>query len=178
MKIIFISLRSFLFFSILLGGLYPITVTVLGQLLSPIRSGGSLIKQDDKVLGSELVGQKFSSPGYFWSRPSVSEYNPMSSAGSQRSGTDSVLKKAYEDRLLSLGGKAPADLLFASGSGLDPHISEEAAHFQKKRILMVRKISEADLNQMIRKATDERFLGFMGQPRVNVLKLNILLDKK
>jgi K+-transporting ATPase ATPase C chain len=147
-------------------------------MLSPIRSGGSILKVHDKVIGSELIGQKFTSEKYFWGRPSAADYNPISSSASQRSGTDAVLKKAYEDRLKKMGENAPADLLFASGSGLDPHISVEAANFQKHRINQVRGIAEKDLNQMIATATEERFLGFMGQPRVNVLKLNLLLDKK
>lgn len=178
MKVITISIRSLLFFTLFLGGLYPVTITVLGKILSPIRSGGSLLKSQDKVIGSELIGQKFTSQKYFWGRPSTNDYNPMSSSASQRSGTDSTLKTTYLERVGSLGEKAPVDLLFASGSGLDPHISVEAAHYQKERIIQVRGITEADLNLLIQKATEERFLGFMGQPRVNVLKLNLLLDNK
>lgn len=148
----------------------------LGSVLSPIRSHGSLLKKGNVAIGSELIGQKFSLERYFWSRPSEGNYNTLSSAASQRSATDSKLKSAYLQRT-SENPSAPADLLWASGSGLDPHISVEAAIFQKPRILRSRKLSEEKVDEAIRMATDERFLGFMGQPRVNVLELNMKLDQ-
>lgn len=176
MNNILVSIRSLLFFSLLLGGVYPMVVMVLGSVLSPIRSHGSLLKIGDTVIGSELIGQKFSQNKYFWPRPSAADYVPLNSMASQRSATDKQLKDDYLNRLKRSPG-APSDLLWASGSGLDPHISIASAQYQKPRVLSSRKISEEKLDEAIRNSTEDRFLGFMGQPRVNVLELNLYLDK-
>lgn len=172
-----VSIRSLLLFTILLGGIYPVTITLMSSILSPIRSHGSLLKSEQGVIGSELIGQNFTMPHYFWPRPSMAGYDPMKSSASQRSGTDANLKKDYQGRK-STNPQMPNDLLWASASGLDPHISLESALFQKKRVMESRGISEDQIDMYIRMATKERFLGFMGQPRINVLELNLLLDKK
>ena len=163
--------------TLLLGVAYPLTITVLGKFAFPVRSQGSLFVTDDKVVGSELIAQKFTGAGYFWSRPSAIDFAAQSSGASQKSVTSGELKKAYEERLNFLGEGAPIDLLWASGSGLDPHISVGAAKFQVPRIAKTRNVSEEKLLGLIKNETEERFLGFMGQPRLNVLELNRILDK-
>lgn len=178
MKVTMISLRYLFFMTILLGGVYPFLVLGIGEVLFPIRSQGSLIKEGDKIIGSELIAQKFTQDKYFWSRPSAIDYSAQSSGASQKSGTSQDLKLAYDERVKILGEKAPIDMLTASGSGLDPHISIESAVYQKVRVKEARKITDKEIDMMISMATEERFLGFMGQPRVNVLKLNQLLDKR
>ena len=177
MQILLTSLRSFFLFTLLLGGVYPMLVTLLGSVLSPIRSHGSLIKKGTDVIGSELIGQRFTQDRYFWGRPSTADYVPLSSAASQRSVTDQKLKNDYKERSLKLPG-SPTDLLWASGSGLDPHISLAAARYQIPRVARSRNFSPEAIDKILREASEDRFLGFMGQPRVNVLELNFLLDKQ
>lgn len=172
------SLRNLFLMTVLLGGIYPALVTVIGKVLFPIRSGGSLVTSGERVIGSELIAQKFTSPGYFEGRPSAIDFNAASSGASQKSATSGDLRKSFENRLGKAGAGAPADLLWTSGSGLDPHISPEAAKFQALRVARARNLSPAEVMKLIDFATEERFLGFMGQPRVNVLNLNRLLDKK
>lgn len=176
MNAFLISIRNLIFMTLLLGGIYPVLVMGIGQLLFPIRSNGSVVIKDGKTLGSELLAQKFTKEEYFWSRPSSVDYAAHSGGASQKSGTSKELKEQYLSRQATLGKGAPADLLYTSGSGLDPHISLSAANFQKGRIMTKRNLSEADMDKFIVRATEERFLGFMGQPRVNVLRLNLLLD--
>ncbi|MGE3609561.1 MAG: K(+)-transporting ATPase subunit C [Bacteriovoracaceae bacterium] len=177
MKVFLTSLRSLIFFILVLGGIYPLTITLLGSVLSPIRSHGSLLLKDQKVIGSELIGQKFTQEKYFWGRPSNADYVPLNSSATQRSGTDKKLYEAYKERSDKMPG-APADLLWASGSGLDPHISLKAAKYQIPRIAQVRNMSRDVLEKLILKAAEDRFLGFMGQSRINVLELNLLLDRQ
>ena len=176
MNALLISLRNLTFMTILLGGIYPILVMGVGQVLFPIRSNGSVVIKDGKTYGSELIAQKFTKAEYFWSRPSAVDYTAQSAGASNKSGTSKDLEDAYLGRLATLGADAPVDLLYASGSGLDPHISLEAANYQKARVMEKRNLAEDDMNKLIARATEERFLGFMGQPRVNVLRLNLLLD--
>lgn len=178
MNALTISLRNIALMTILLGGIYPMVVLVLGKTFFPIRSGGSIIQSEGKVLGSELIAQKFTRDEYFWPRPSAVDYAANASGASQKSGTSKDLKDTYLAREAALGKGAPMDMLYASGSGLDPHISLEAAHFQQARVAAKRNLTEAQMNKFIFQAAEERFLGFMGQPRVNVLKLNQILDKK
>ena len=178
MKVLLTSFRYLLFMTVLLGGVYPVSVLLVGQGLFPIRSNGSVIMKDGKAIGSELIAQKFTKNEYFWSRPSAVDYMAHSAGASQRSGTSKDLKEAYLNRENALGKEAPMDMLYASGSGLDPHISLESAFFQRKRVMNQRNISEEEMSKLIVRASEERFLGFMGQPRVNVLKLNLLLDTK
>lgn len=177
MNAIFISIRYLIVMTFLLGGVYPLAVMLIGQNAFPIKSNGSLLTQDGVVIGSELLSQNFARDDYFWSRPSAADHNPASSSATNQSGTSKKLKADYLERKDQLKNKAPNDLLHSSASGLDPHISVEAAQFQKPRVMANRALAEKKIDEFILKATEERFLGFMGQPRVNVLKLNLMLDQ-
>lgn len=178
MNALTISLRNLILMTVLLGGIYPVAVMMIGKTLFPIRSGGSIVINNGQTIGSELIAQKFTKEEYFWSRPSAIDYGAQSSGASQKSGTSKDLKDAYLAREAAVGKGAPMDMLYASGSGLDPHISVAAAHFQKNRVAARRNLPIEQLDKLISQVTEERFLGFMGHPRVNVLKLNQLLDKK
>ncbi len=169
--------------TLLLGIVYPFVVTGLAQLLFPSQANGSLITANGKILGSHLIGQPFSSPGYFRSRPSAAGngYDAGNSGGSNLGPTNKMLidringdvQKAQAE---NPNAPVPMDLVTTSGSGLDPHISPEAAAFQVPRIARERKMSEADVNALIGKHTEGRQFGFLGEPRVNVLDLNLDLD--
>lgn len=168
------------------GAAYPALVTVLAQMLFSDQANGSLI-QDDKgqLIGSELIGQTFSEPKYFWSRPSATgpySYNAAASSGSNLGPTNPALTDAVSVRIQALkeadpDNKAPVpvDLITASGSGLDPHISIAAAEYQIKRIARVRKIDEAKLRDLVEAHTEGRQWLVFGEPRINVLKLNLAL---
>ncbi|MDT4290256.1 potassium-transporting ATPase subunit KdpC [Methylomonas sp. MO1] len=170
------------------GAAYPALVTVLAQMLFNDQANGSLI-QDDKgqLIGSELIGQTFSEPKYFWSRPSATgpySYNAAASSGSNLGPTNPALTDAVSARIQALkeadpDNKAPVpvDLITASGSGLDPHISIAAAEYQIKRIAKVRKIDTAKLHELVDAHTEGRQWLVFGEPRVNVLKLNLALDQ-
>jgi K+-transporting ATPase ATPase C chain len=170
------------------GAAYPVLVTVLAQALFSDQANGSLIKDEKgQLIGSELIGQTFSEPKYFWSRPSATgpySYNAAASGGSNLGPTNPALTDAVSARIQALidadpGNKAPVpvDLVTASGSGLDPHISIAAAEYQIKRIAKVRKINEAKLRELVGKHTEGRQWRVFGEPRVNVLKLNQALDQ-
>lgn len=171
--------------TVLTGGVYPLVVTALAQLAFPARSNGSLIREGNRVVGSELIGQQFTSAGYFWGRLSATgplPYNAAASSGSNYGPLNSALKEAAEARLQALGAGAaessrvPVDLVTASGSGLDPHISPAAAEYQVPRIAASRKMSEDDVRALVRRCTQGRQLGLLGEARVNVLVLNLALD--
>ena len=171
----------------LTGGVYPLVVTAIAQVVFPKQANGSLIRQGERVAGSELIGQPFSHPEYFWGRLSATgphPYNAAASSGSNFGPLHPGLKEAAEARISalhaasSLGKTVPVDLLTASGSGLDPHISPAAAEFQVSRIAKSRKMSEDAVRELIRRHTERRQLGILGEPGVNVLRLNLALDQR
>ncbi|MDD1620459.1 MAG: potassium-transporting ATPase subunit KdpC [Methylococcaceae bacterium] len=177
-----------LLLTLVTGAAYPALVTVLAQALFSDQANGSLIKnQQGQLIGSELIGQTFSEPKYFWSRPSATgpySYNAAASSGSNLGPTNPVLIDAVSARIKALkdadpGNKAPVpvDLITASASGLDPHISVAAAEYQIKRIAKIRKINEAKLHELVNAHTEGRQWLVFGEPRVNVLKLNLALDQ-
>lgn len=172
--------------TILTGGLYPLVVTAIAQVTFPTRANGSLIEQGEQFAGSELIGQSFSRPEYFWGRLSATgpvPYNASASSGSNFGPLHPGLRDAAEARLSALrasgfsGRTVPVDLVTASGSGLDPHISPAAADFQVSRIAASRKMSEDAVRELVRQFTEGRQLGVLGEPRVNVLRLNLALDQ-
>ena len=172
--------------TVLLGLIYPLVVTGLAQVIFPDQANGQLIKKEGVVIGSRIIGQPFGGPGYFRSRPSAAGaagYDAGASSGSNLGPTNQKLidrVKADVERLQAEnpGKPVPIDLVTTSGSGLDPHISPAAAEFQIPRIMRERGLSEAELRQFIAAHTEGRQFGFLGEPRVNVLELNIDLDTK
>ncbi len=179
------SVALFLF-TILTGLIYPVLVTGIAQLVFPHQANGSLLEKDGKILGSGLIGQPFSQPKYFWSRLSATPnvpYNASSSSGSNYGPLNPALLEAVAQRIKALKqadpqneGPIPVDLVTASGSGLDPHISVLAALYQVPRVARIRNLSEDQVRQVVGECTEGRQLGFLGEPRVNVLKLNLALD--
>lgn len=168
------------------GVVYPLIVTGLAQMMFPHQANGSLILREGKVIGSELIGQHFDDPKYFWSRPSATSpfpYNAAASSGSNLGPTNPALIEAIKKRVAALraadpGNEAPVpgDLVTASGSGLDPHISPAAALYQADRVARTRGLEERQVRDLIARYTDGRQFGLLGEPRVNVLKLNLALD--
>lgn len=182
------SLVMLLLLTLITGVIYPLVVTGIGQALFSHAANGSVIERNGKPLGSELIGQAFTDPKYFWSRPSATApfaNNPSASGASNLGPTNSALTEAVKQRIALLraadpDNKAPVpvDLVTASGSGLDPHISPAAAQYQLARVARARHISEAELSKLVVGATQGRTLGVLGEPRVNVLELNLRLDRK
>jgi K+-transporting ATPase ATPase C chain len=173
--------------TVLTGGVYPLMVTAFAQLAFPRHANGSLILIGEHTIGSELIGQQFTGSEYFWGRLSATgplPYNAAASTGSNFGPLHPDLKKAAEARIAALkaGGfqeaKIPIDLVTASASGLDPHISPAAAEFQVPRIAASRKMPEQHVRELVRQHTDGRQLGVLGEPRVNVLLLNMALDQE
>jgi K+-transporting ATPase ATPase C chain len=171
---------------IITGLIYPLFVTLIGACVFPRQSQGSLIIKDGKILGSELVGQPFQEPKYFWSRPSATSpvpYNAAASGGSNLGPTNPALIESVQKRIAALKAAdpqnqlpIPADLITASGSGLDPDISLAAAEYQISRVAKVRHINESEVRNIVVKYAKDRQLGFLGEPRINVLELNLALD--
>ncbi len=178
---------SILLFSVLTGLLYPLVITGIAQLILPWQANGSLIKKDGKIVGSALIGQPFSDPKYFWSRPSATspyQYNAGSSSGSNIGPLNPTLLAEVNQRIHNLKSAdstniqpIPVDLVTSSGSGLDPHISIAAALYQLPRVARVRHMGVKKVRTLVNEYTEGRFLGFFGEPGVNVLKLNMALDE-
>jgi len=171
--------------TIITGVIYPLTVTGLAQVLFPHQANGSLIVINGKTYGSELIGQQFDDPKYFWGRPSAAReaYNAAASSGSNLGPMNPSLEEVVQARMDALQAvdpnnplPIPVDLVTASGSGLDPHISVASALYQVNRVASARGWSEADVTSLIEKYTEGRQFGIFGEPRVNVLSLNLALD--
>ena len=184
-KNLIISVLMTIATTVLLGIIYPLVVTGLSQVLFPHKANGQLIEANGKVIGSRIIGQAFSSPGYFHSRPSAAGngYDATASNGSQWGPTNQKLVDRVKGDVAAAqaenrGVPIPIDLVTASASGLDPEISPAAAAFQLPRVAKARGISEEQLRQLVAKHTDNRQLGFLGEQRVNVLELNLDLDKE
>jgi K+-transporting ATPase ATPase C chain len=172
-----------LLFAALLGLAYPALLTGIGQLVFPAQANGSLIRDDGRVVGSSLIGQQFSAPGYFHGRPSAAGkgYDATASSGSNLGPTSKALADRVRNDLAALPpspeGSVPADLVTTSASGLDPDISPEAAFFQVARVAQARRLPEADLRKLVADQVRQPLLGIIGEPRVNVLLLNRALDR-
>ena len=188
MKTLMISLKIFLFFTVLTGIIYPLVVTGIAQVVFPSKANGSLIVRNEKIIGSELIGQQFDSAVYFTSRPSAGLYNPLPSGGSNLGPTSSKLKSLVSERQnkfrtfnqLDSTTVIPSEMLFASASGLDPHISPEAALLQVNRIAQARRFNDSQKQQLIReihKQTEKPQLFCLGEERINVLLLNLKTDE-
>jgi potassium-transporting ATPase KdpC subunit len=188
MKTISIAIKIFLVFTILTGIIYPLLVTGIAQVVFPHQANGSLILKDNKIIGSELIAQKFDNTIYFTSRPSAIDFNPIPSGGSNYGLTSVKLKAQVMERKnkfiklnkLDKNAEIPSEMLFASASGLDPHISPEAAVLQINRIAETRNFSNVQkqkLKSLVEKMSKDPQLGCLGETRVNVLLLNIALDK-
>jgi K+-transporting ATPase ATPase C chain len=183
-----IALKFLLVITVLTGIIYPIVMTGLAQLSFPSKANGSMIKKDGKIIGSELIGQKFDSTIYFWSRPSAIDYNPIPSGASNLGPTSDKLKKQVVERRILFATMntitdttaIPKEMLFASGSGLDPHISQKAALLQVDRVAKARDFSiiqKQNLIQIVKNLTETPQFKVLGEERVNVLILNLELDK-
>lgn len=180
------ALTMLLLLTVLTGLVYPLAVTGLAQLLFPDQANGSLIVREGRVIGSRLIGQFFDKPEYFWSRPSATApfpYNAAASGGSNLGPTNPVLIEAVNARVAALRAAdpgndlpIPVDLVTASGSGLDPHISPAAAQYQAKRVARARSLDESTVQTLVAQHTEGRQFGLLGERRVNVLQLNLALD--
>ncbi len=181
-----ISLIALVLFTILTGVLYPLAVTAIAQIVYPDKANGSLIVHNGSVAGSELIGQPFADPGHFWGRPSATgptAYNAGASSGSNLGPLNPSLLDGVASRVRALKeadstntSTIPVDLVTASGSGLDPHISVAAAMYQVTRVARVRGLDVETLRSLVRDHMEGRQLGFLGEARVNVLRLNLALD--
>ena len=181
------ALTLFVLLSAITGIVYPLAVTGIAKVLFPAQAEGSLIVENGKPVGSRLIGQNFTDPKYFWGRPSATgpmPYNAGASSGSNQGPLNPALKDAVKARIDALKASDPSqtapipeDLVTASGSGLDPQISPAAARWQAPRVARVRGLSEAEVSRLIDAHTEGRQLGLLGEPRVNVLELNLALDR-
>jgi K+-transporting ATPase ATPase C chain len=188
MRALMISIKMTIVLTILLGIIYPLAMTGVANLLFPHQAQGSLIERDGKVVGSELIGQSFATPGYFHSRPSAAGdkgYDAANSSGSNLGPTNKTLISTVQQRVKDVVEanpgiavhQVPMDMVTASGSGLDPEISPASADIQVARIAKARGIGEDDVRLLVRQNTRSRYLGIVGEPGVNVLTLNLALDK-
>ena len=180
--------RLLLVLTVLTGILYPVAITLAANVLFPAQANGSLIVRDGQVIGSALIGQAFTSERYFWPRPSAIDYNPLPSGGSNLGPTSAALQAKVIERAAAIrqanhladDAAIPTDLLFASGSGLDPHISPDAARLQIDRVAAARGFTPAQRDQLaalIERSIEPPQLGVLGEPRVNVLRLNLAVDQ-
>ncbi|HPI41721.1 MAG TPA: potassium-transporting ATPase subunit KdpC [Pseudobdellovibrionaceae bacterium] len=178
MKNLLTAFKLFLIMTLLTGVGYPLMITTYSYFMTPENANGSLKKVDGKFIGSILLSQKFQEEKYFWPRPSAVDYNAASSGASNLGPTSQALRDLYQQRLGHEDANAvPQDLLFASGSGLDPHISPAAALFQVERVAKTRGIEFNQVRNLVNEFTEARQFGILGEPRVNVLLLNLALDK-
>ena len=182
------AVMIFLSFSFLCGLVYPLMITAIAQIFFPHRAGGSLVMMDGRVAGSELIGQMFREPNYFHGRPSATEpaYNAGASSGSNLGPTNAKLLEQVKERidkvrqendLASFDAPVPADLVLTSASGLDPHISPASAMLQVQRVARERQLPESEVESLVSRHIERPFLEVWGQERVNVLKLNMALDR-
>jgi K+-transporting ATPase ATPase C chain len=172
--------------TLLTGVLYPLMVTGIAQGAFPRQANGSVIRSGERIVGSRPLGQQFALSQYFWGRPSATSpqpYNGAVSSGSNQGPINPTLESAVRERIAALRAANPSntspvpiDLVTASASGLDPHISPAAADYQAARVARARNMSEDEVRRLVREATDGRTLGILGEPRVNVLELNLALD--
>lgn len=186
LKTLSVAARCLLVLTVLTGLAYPLLINALAGLLFADQAKGSLIERDGKVVGSHLIGQSFSGPGYFWGRPSATgtvAYNAAASSGANVGPTNPALGERLEAAVAAMRaahpsqkGPVPVDLVTMSGSGLDPHISPAAAAYQVERVAAARAMAPETVRDLVAKATEPRQLGFLGEPRVNVLELNLALD--
>ena len=180
------ALTVFLFLSFLSGALYPLVVTGIASVAFPSRAHGSLIVESDRAIGSDLIGQPFETPEYFWPRPSATgtgPYNALASGGSNQGPLNPALLESVKQRISALraadptnAAAIPVDLVSASASGLDPHISRAAADFQSARVARARGVDESQVRALIERHTSKRWLGVFGEQAVHVLRLNMALD--
>lgn len=180
-------LMVFLFLTVITGIIYPLFITGVAQLFFPGKANGSLIAREEGYAGSALIGQSFDDPKYFWGRPSATPdfpYNSASSSGSNLGPSNPALIEAVKGRVEALkkadptnGLSIPIDLVTSSGSGLDPHISPQSALYQVARVARARGLSEERVRELVDRFTEPRQYGFLGEPRVNVLELNLSLDR-
>ncbi len=179
------ALVIFLLLTVLTGLLYPGVVTIIGRLAFPDQATGSVVTRSGVTVGSRLLGQQFSEPRYFWGRPSATgpqPFNGAASSGSNLAATNPALEQSVRERVAALRtagsgpGAVPVDLVTASGSGLDPHVSPAAAEYQVARVARERGIPESEVRRLVSAATQGRTFGILGEPRVNVLELNLALD--
>ncbi|MBK8016391.1 MAG: potassium-transporting ATPase subunit KdpC [Betaproteobacteria bacterium] len=180
------ALSLFVALTLLTGALYPVLVTVVARLAFPHESEGSLIRRDGRIVGSSLIGQNFTDPKYFWGRPSATggmPYNASASSGSNQGPANPALTDAVKARIDALRAAAPGDrrpipvdLVTASASGLDPEITIAGARYQVPRVAAARGLDAAAVTALVERVAVQRKFGFLGEPRVNVLQLNLLLD--
>jgi potassium-transporting ATPase KdpC subunit len=179
MKLFKTALRMFLVMTLLTGIFYPLIITLIAQLTMPHLSNGSLVQKGDRIIGSQLIAQNSNDPRYFWPRPSAIDYDPMKPSGGSNLGpTSQKLKESLIEREKKFDKKAPAELLYASGSGLDPHITLKTAYFQIPRVAKARSIDETELKRIVDSLVEGKQLGLLGPQYVNILILNQVLDDR
>jgi K+-transporting ATPase ATPase C chain len=174
-----VALKFLLVMTVLTGIIYPFIMTGVAQFIFPAKANGSLVMKNGKIAGSELIGQKFDSSIYFWSRPSVIDYNPLPSGASNLGPTSERSKLFATNNSITLTSAIPKEMIFASASGLDPHISPEAALLQLNRVVKARNLNELQkqkVQQLIKTKTEGPEFYLFGEPRINVFELNLALD--